>query len=165
MLYLILLFFMIVMVCGVISLVSNQSRKTKLEMEALQQQRLARTSPEERVEKRPEDREFEERWHALSRYDDQVRHAVEMLEPHGAAAVAELKRAFKVLQDKDKIGGIAELIMADCEAGRPLLPAPGSDEITVETSPDDGRTFFRWQGKRYFSRKAAESARDQAGAS
>ncbi|MDZ7826051.1 MAG: hypothetical protein U5R48_08610 [Gammaproteobacteria bacterium] len=36
MLYLILLFFMIVMVCGVISLVSNQSRKTKLEMEALE---------------------------------------------------------------------------------------------------------------------------------
>lgn len=173
MLLFLLLILAIVLVCVGISSLGASKKKTRLEIEQLKN---LRSQPKE-VDQQSDsgvsaaDREFEERWYALSRYDDDVRAAVEVVSPLGEAAVKELKRAFRVINDKDKIGDLAQRIVQGHEQGllisdagdndSELIEADG-DKITTEVNPETGKTQYVWNDRRYYSAEAAESARRQA---
>ncbi|MBB3963596.1 hypothetical protein [Rhizobium metallidurans] len=54
-----------------------------------------------------------ERWAALAKYDDDVRGAVEALEPLGSAAIDKLSATYLALNDKTKLPRIVADIQAE----------------------------------------------------
>lgn len=54
-----------------------------------------------------------EKWAALAKYDDDVRKAVEQLQPLGAAAVNKLRTTYLALNDKTKLAAIVADVQSE----------------------------------------------------
>lgn len=54
-----------------------------------------------------------EKWAALAKYDDDVRKAVEQLQPLGTAAITKLRTTYLALNDKTKLAAIVADIQAE----------------------------------------------------
>jgi hypothetical protein len=126
MLYLILLLLLVGLVCGAISLVSSQNKKTKLETQAFEDE-LKRKHESEQRAITGFDPAFEQEWQTLAKFDATVRAAVERLNGHGPDALNELKTAYKVIRDKSQLAAIAEQI-----ATQPPNPA---SPLLIESDP------------------------------
>ena len=168
MLGVILLMLLIVLVCAVIANVSKQNKKSKLELDRAR--KMASRPPDPpaaELKKISDDQDFDERWDVLRKYDDQVREAVEKVATLGPQGVQELKQAFRVIGDKDKLAEIADRIVAssgsepDGEISEKISGSTKTEEI-IEEVGSNGKRVYVWNGKRYFSRDAAMEARRQA---
>lgn len=115
------------------------------------------------------DEAFEEKWRALSRYDDAVRAPIEKVKGLGPGAVNELKRAFYALEDKQALDEVADRIIQDVESGALDLDEMETEEsgvwyengrrferdgdLVIETY--GGQTFYWKNDKRFLSREQA----------
>lgn len=61
------------------------------------------------------DLEFENEWDVLCRYEREFRDATIRLTPYGDFALDELKRAYRVINDRSKIADITSIIVDDIE--------------------------------------------------
>ncbi len=117
MLVLIALVLLIVFLCAAISMMSSSSKANKLAQEKLRRE-AEQQKEEKQAQQSAADREFEENWAVMTRYDNDVRSQVDRLEPHGDQAVNELKRAFRVTGDKTRLADITDRILEDIETGK-----------------------------------------------
>jgi hypothetical protein len=102
---------------------------------------------------------FDDKWQVLANYDDDVRHACELVLPHGDAAIAELKQVYKVIGDKSKLSQAASRIAADFASGLRLIPAPEpeSEEYNGQSIKLIGSNDFLVGGKSFASLKEAKA--------
>ncbi|MDT8409332.1 MAG: hypothetical protein RQ741_07010 [Wenzhouxiangellaceae bacterium] len=99
---------------------SSSSKANKLAQEKIRNE--SRQEKDKALAQQAEkDKEFEESWEILARYDSDVRAQVDRLEQYGSKAIDELKRVFKFTQDKSKLGEAADRILADIESGKLVL--------------------------------------------
>jgi hypothetical protein len=77
------------------------------------------------------DSAFDERWETLTKYDQRFEEALKMVAAYGPAAIRELKRAFRAVDDPAQIGKIAQKVIADAQSGT-LPKATDPAEATNE---------------------------------
>lgn len=120
MLMIIALVLLIVFLCVAISMMSSSSKTSKLTREKLKIENEQRYR-DQHQKQTSSDREFNENWEVMARFDSNVREQIERLESYGAGALDELKRAYKVTRDKDRIPDITSQIITDIESGKSYL--------------------------------------------
>lgn len=116
MLLLIILVLIIVLLCVAIGAVSSSSKSAKSAPGNLD--RNKREVPEELLREREEKASFDKSWDIESRYDPVIRTQVEKLSSHGEAAVAELKKVYRLTGDKEGLGSVSDQIVLDIESGK-----------------------------------------------
>jgi hypothetical protein len=138
------------LVCGAISLVSSQNKKTKLETRAFEDE-LRRKNESERQALTGFDPAFEQEWQTLAKFDPVVRAAVERVWGLGPEALTELKTAYKVMRDKAQLAAIAEQIATQPPraATPPLIEADPLVHRGRKISADPNGTF--WVGDEVFA--------------
>jgi len=112
------------LICGGIGLVSALKKKQVEETRLIQDRRrreAAEQDQEARARRDAESRaqeEWEQRWNTLVKYDADVRAAYEKVSQVGPAAQNELRQAFAVFNDAERIPQIADQIVADFQSGK-----------------------------------------------
>ena len=86
--------------------------------------------------------EFEREWDILIKYDKEAKEAVQKLERYGSKALDELKRAYKVMQDKSKLSEIANQIISDIEAKESKKKAEQSEQMERYEITFDGKQYI-----------------------
>jgi hypothetical protein len=147
MLLLIILVLIIVLLCVAIGAVSSFSKAAGSAPGNLD--RNKRQVPEELRREREEEARFEQAWDIESRYDPVIRAHVEKLSSHGDAAVAELKRVYRLTGDKEGLGEVVDQIVADIASGKfdPTAETANSEDPEWRAQSEGPPVYSRAPGR------------------